>query len=80
MSQELEVLDQLLGGDLPLDAFSRLFPDQDRCRRAIQAMLMEGHVRIVDAQGVALLKQIGGKRLAYKPVDAPQGTVAQHRD
>jgi hypothetical protein len=54
MSPELEVLDQLLGSDLPLDVIAGLFPDQDHCRQSIQAMLFDGQIKIVDAEGVAI--------------------------
>lgn len=54
MTPELEVLDQLLGGDLSLTTIADLFPDQDRCRRAIGAMLKAGEVRILDAGGQEL--------------------------
>jgi hypothetical protein len=54
MTPELEVLDQLVGGDLSLAVIADLFPDQDRCRQAIGAMLKAGEVCILDAQGQAL--------------------------
>jgi len=54
MSPELDVLDQLVGRNLPLNVIASLFPEQDHCRRAIQAMLLEGQVRIVDVEGVAI--------------------------
>jgi hypothetical protein len=54
MSLEVEVLDQLLGGDLPLNVIAGLFPDADHCRRAIQAMLIDGQIRIVDAGGATI--------------------------
>ena len=54
MTPELEVLDQLVGGDLTLAVIADLFPDQDRCRQAIGAMLKAGEVCILDAQGQAL--------------------------
>lgn len=51
MTPELEVLDQLLGGDLSLAAIADLFSHQDRCRQAIGAMVKAGDVCIVDAEG-----------------------------
>ena len=54
MSTETEVLDQLLGGDLSLNIIAKLFQDQGHCQRAIQAMLRDGQVRILDAQGVPI--------------------------
>lgn len=49
MSPELETLDQLLGGDLPLPVIRGLFDDQDRFARAITAMLEAGELRLVEA-------------------------------
>lgn len=54
MTPELEVLDQLLGGDLSLAIIADLFPDRERCRQAIGAMLRAGEVCILDSQGHAL--------------------------
>lgn len=54
VSQELEVLDQLISGSLSLAIIADLFPDRDRCRRALGAMVKCGEVRIVDAAGEAL--------------------------
>jgi len=54
MTPELEVLDQLLGGDLSLGVIASLFRDKDHCRQAIGAMLNSGEVCIVDALGQAL--------------------------
>lgn len=49
MSPELEVLDQLLGGDLPLNVITGLFSDPEHCRLAIGAMLSDGEIRILDS-------------------------------
>jgi hypothetical protein len=46
MSPELETLDQLSGGDLPLTVIRGLFPDEERCTRAILAMLKAGELRL----------------------------------
>ena len=54
MSPEVEVLDQLLGYALPLNVIAGLFPDQDHCRRAVRAMLLDGQVRILDAEGAEI--------------------------
>jgi len=54
MSPEVEVLDQLLAYDLPLNVIAALFPDQDHCRRAIGVMLLDGQVRILDKEGVEI--------------------------
>lgn len=66
MAPELEVLDQLLGQDLPLNVIAKLFPDPEHCRRAIQAMLKGGDVRIVDSEGVAL-PEWRYRELQYRP-------------
>lgn len=54
MTPEIEVLDQLLGGDLSLAVIAGLFSDEDRCRRAIGAMVEAGDVCILDADGKAV--------------------------
>jgi hypothetical protein len=54
MTPELEVLDQLLGGDLSLAVIADLFPSQANCRQAIGAMVKAGDVCILDAEGEAL--------------------------
>jgi hypothetical protein len=54
MAPELEVLDQLLGQDISLDLIAKLFPDREHCRRAVQAMLKDGDIRIVDSEGVPI--------------------------
>lgn len=51
MSPELETLDQLLGGDLPLAVIRGLFADEDRFSRAIAAMLDAGEVRLLNGDG-----------------------------
>jgi hypothetical protein len=51
MSPELETLDQLLGGDLPLPVIRDLFPDGGRFARAITAMLDAGEVRLLAQDG-----------------------------
>lgn len=73
MSPELDVLDQLLGTDLPLDLIAKLFPDAERCRRAIQAMLMEGQIRIVDSEGAAI-PEWRYRELQYQPAFWGSGT------
>jgi hypothetical protein len=54
MSPELEVLDQLQGGDLPLGVVASLFPDEAHARRAIVAMLAAGELQLLDGKGAAL--------------------------
>jgi hypothetical protein len=49
LTPELEVLDQLLGGDLPLHVVAALFDDSERCDRAIAAMIAAGEVRVLDS-------------------------------
>ena len=50
-SPELELLDQLLGGDLPLNVIADLFPDLRRCRQAVGAMQEAGEISILDSAG-----------------------------
>lgn len=56
MSSELETLDQLLGGDLPLPVIRGLFADGVRFAHAITAMLDAGEVRLVKADGAEVPK------------------------
>lgn len=54
MTPEIEVLDQLVGGDLPLNVVARLFSDHDHCRKAVNAMIRAGDVLLLDAAGQAV--------------------------
>jgi hypothetical protein len=54
MSPELEALNQLQGGDMPLGVVASLFPDEAHARRAIAAMLGAGELKLLDAEGAAL--------------------------
>lgn len=47
MSTELETLDQLLGGDLPLRVIRGLYPDAESFTNAIHAMLRAGDVQLL---------------------------------
>jgi hypothetical protein len=51
MTPEIEVLDQLLGGDLPLNVIDSLFSERSRCQRAIFEMLRSGEVTLLDPEG-----------------------------
>jgi hypothetical protein len=51
MSPELETLDQLLGGDLPLTVIHGLFNNGERFVGAILAMLEAGEVRLLTSDG-----------------------------
>jgi hypothetical protein len=46
MSPELETLDQLLGGKLPLVAILKLYPDQQAFQRGVVGLLCAGDVRL----------------------------------
>lgn len=48
MSPEIEVLDQLLGGDLPLSVVVDLFADEVHARKAISAMVESGQVELLE--------------------------------
>ena len=54
MPPELEALDQLQGGDLPLRVIAALFPNEAHARRAIAAMLAAGEFTLLDTEGAAL--------------------------
>ena len=51
MNPELETLDQLLGGDLPLTVIRSLFDDDSRFARAIRMMLDDGEVQLLTSDG-----------------------------
>ena len=51
MTPELEVLDQILDGSLPLHAIACLFPDVEHCKRALAAMLEDEQVVLLDPSG-----------------------------
>ena len=51
MSPELETLDQLLGGSLPVPVVRDIFGDVNRFLRAVQAMLNDEEVRLVGRDG-----------------------------
>lgn len=54
MSPELETLDQLLGGDLPLAVVRQVYPDAGRFARGLGGLLAAGEVRLVTADGAAV--------------------------
>ena len=54
MSLELEVLDQLEGGEMPLGVVAALFPDESHARRALLAMLRAGDLKLLDVDGAEL--------------------------
>lgn len=47
MSPELETLDQLDGGDLPLAVIRGLYPDDAAFARGVHALLKEGKVQLL---------------------------------
>jgi hypothetical protein len=51
MSPELELLDQLFGGDMPLQLVRSLFADHERFERAVSAMIGEGELRLFEVDG-----------------------------
>ncbi len=51
MTPELEVLEQVVDSDLPLNVIAGLFADRDHCCRAIRAMMNEGEVVVLDPEG-----------------------------
>src|ERR1700681_486997 len=51
IAPELETLDQLLGGAMPIHIIRGLFPDSDRCHRALDAMMRTGDVELLDRDG-----------------------------
>jgi hypothetical protein len=51
MSPELETLDQLLGGDLPVSVIRDLFGDERQFARSVTAMLNAGELRLLTGDG-----------------------------
>jgi hypothetical protein len=73
MAPELEVLDQVLGGDLSLDLIAGLFLEPARCRIAVDAMLRAGDVTLLDASGETLPTWTF-RKLQHDPAIWVQGT------
>ena len=73
MEPELEVLDQLLGGDMPVDIIVGLFPDLDRCRRSIGIMLRDGEIELRDQES-SLVPLAHYLKLQYLPEFWARGT------
>jgi hypothetical protein len=51
-SAEMETLDQLLGGEMPLSIIRRLFESDQSFARGILGLLQSGDVRLLDASHV----------------------------
>ncbi len=49
MSPDLETLEQLLGGDLPIAVIRGLFDNDSHFARAIEAMLCEMEIRLLNS-------------------------------
>jgi hypothetical protein len=78
MSPELETLDQLQGGDLPLKVVEALYPDAEAFRKGVLGLLSAGDVRLltIDQTGVptwrwtelfvggAVMKELGSMKLS----------------
>ena len=47
MSPELETLDQLLGGDMPLAVIAQLYPSSEAFRQGILGLLASGDVLLI---------------------------------
>lgn len=52
MSPELETLDQLLGGNLPLKVVLSLYPDADAVRRGVLGLIAGGDVCLRGEDGM----------------------------
>ncbi len=52
MSPELETLDQLFGGDLPLSVVRGFYPDDGSFMQGIHGLLKSGDVRLATQEGV----------------------------
>lgn len=69
MSPELETLDQLLGGDLPLQVIAGLYPDDARFVYGLSGLLGSGEVLLVRADGAELPEWQWQKELAAPTTD-----------
>jgi hypothetical protein len=78
MIPELEVLDQLQGSDMTVDRIARLFPDLDRCRRAIGFMLRDREIELFDAE-LNLVPLARYRKLQYAPEFWTGGTTYRLR-
>lgn len=76
MSDELELLDQLLGGDLPLTVVVRLFSDRQHFERAVLAMLRAGDLRLLDHDGDAVPSWQWQQNLAASELDGLRLDIA----
>jgi hypothetical protein len=52
MSPELETLDQLLGGDLPLSVVRQFFPSDDHFTCGLHSLLNGREIELLDARGL----------------------------
>jgi hypothetical protein len=51
MSPELEILDQLVGGDMLVCVLRQLFQDEEHFIRATTWMLNQGEIQLIDQEG-----------------------------
>ena len=79
MSPELETLDQLQGGNMPIAQVRWLFDDRDRFERAIVAMLDAGEVRLIEGNGSEAPRWRWRQLLADGPAATLSITVAGAR-
>ena len=54
MSPELETLDQLLGGELPLSVVRRLYPSDEEFLEGIRSLLFCGDVSLLASDGTLM--------------------------
>jgi hypothetical protein len=68
VSPELETLDQLLGGDMPLAVIRQLYGDAAGFVRGLGGLLATGEVRLVAADGAAVPAWQWRETLAADPL------------
>jgi len=68
MSDELELLDQLLGHNEPLAVMRQLFSSTERFVRAATAMLTAGDIRLLDEDGIDIPAWRWRQVLAEQPL------------
>jgi hypothetical protein len=49
-SPELETLDQLLGGDMPVSVIAKVYPSLEACRAGLLGLLHEGDVTLLNPE------------------------------
>ena len=79
MSPELETLDQLLGGDLPIGTLRKLYPDSGSFNHGIVGLLNNEDVRLLASDG-SEVPSWRWRELFHGEASADQGFVLSLTD